>query len=182
MIKRGMQEDKELMQECTERLVQRFGDWVRKVIFFGSRAKGLPKPGSDYDLLLVAQERDRDLIDQVYEEALEFLLQYGVEISLKIYDEKAFQKGIASGIPFFMSVKETGDHGRESQGSCGLQSGRIGRRFGHILGRLKDERETGDYDMFSAFEREDARKAIEEAEVFLQEMWRYLTEAHSIQL
>lgn len=108
MIKQGMQEDRELMREFTERLVQRSSGWVQKVIFFGSRARGLPKPGSDYDLLLVVQERDRDLIDQVYEEALEFLLKYRVEISLKIYDEKAFQKGMASGVPFLMSVKETG--------------------------------------------------------------------------
>lgn len=57
----------------------------------------------------------------------------------------------------------------------------MGRRFGRILSRLKDERETGDYDVFSAFEREDAQKALEDAEAFLREMRRYLTEAHGIQ-
>lgn len=63
-----------------------------------------------------------------------------------------------------------------------VQSGKIGRRFGRILSRLKDERETGDYDVFSAFEREDTQKALEDAEAFLRKMRRYLTEAHGIQL
>lgn len=31
-----------------------------------------------------------------------------------------------------------------------IRSGRIDRRFGRILSRLKDERENGDYDIFSA--------------------------------
>lgn len=57
-----------------------------------------------------------------------------------------------------------------------VKPGKIARRFSRILGRLKDEREEGDYDLFSTFETEDAAKAIADAEAFLQEMKRYLQE------
>ena len=101
-------EAKEIVAEFVERVTQRFGDRIRQIIFFGSRAAGRPKPGSDYDLLLVVREKDRDLIDQLYDEVLDVLLKYGVDLSLKIYTEKAFQTGLASRVPFLGSVTETG--------------------------------------------------------------------------
>ena len=61
-----------------------------------------------------------------------------------------------------------------------VKPGKIGRRFARILGRLKDEREGGDYDVFSASEREDAEQAVEDAGTFLEEMKRYLGESHGI--
>jgi len=38
------------------------------------------------------------------------------------------------------------------------------KRCGRWLNRLKDERENGDYDIFTSFEYEDAKKNIEEAD------------------
>jgi hypothetical protein len=61
-----------------------------------------------------------------------------------------------------------------------VKPGKIGRRFGRILGRLKDEREGGDYDVFSALEADDAERAVEDADAFLQEMNRHLREAHNL--
>jgi len=55
-----------------------------------------------------------------------------------------------------------------------IKTGRIDRRFGRILSRLKDDRENGDYDVFSDFNFQDAREAIEKAEEFLIEMKKFL--------
>ena len=101
-------EDAEIVTEFAERVTRRFGDWITRIVFFGSRARGCAKPNSDYDLLLVVRNRGPDLIDQLYDEALDFLLQSGVELSLKIYTEEAFQKGLASRNPFLYSVTATG--------------------------------------------------------------------------
>lgn len=106
--RRTLPEAEEVVSAFTKRVTQRFGDWITEVIFFGSRAKGRPSPGSDYDLLLVVRERDRNLIDQLYDEVVEFLLTNGVDLSLKIYTEKAFQTGLTIKNPFLCSVAEAG--------------------------------------------------------------------------
>jgi predicted nucleotidyltransferase len=101
-------EDAEIVTEFAERVTRRCGDWIAQIVFFGSRARGRAKPNSDYDLLLVVRKREPDVIDQLYDEALDFLLQFGVELSLKIYTEETFQKGLASQNPFLHSVTATG--------------------------------------------------------------------------
>ena len=108
MHEQALMEGKEIVTEFVERVSGRFGDWISQVIFFGSRAKGRPKPGSDFDLLLVVREKNRTLLDQLYDEVLEVLLKSGVDLSLKIYTEKAFQAGLARRVPFLCSVTETG--------------------------------------------------------------------------
>lgn len=100
-------EDK-IAADFTESLIRDFESNIRKVILFGSRAKGIAAPYSDYDLLLVLKERDRRLIDQIYDLVTDFLLDYGVDISLKIYSEKDFEKRLLMKIPFIMEVNRTG--------------------------------------------------------------------------
>jgi uncharacterized protein (UPF0332 family) len=62
------------------------------------------------------------------------------------------------------------------------KTGKIDKKFGRWLNRLKDERENGDYDIFTSFDDEDAKVDIEEAERFLEEMKRYLTQNYRIDL
>ena len=61
-----------------------------------------------------------------------------------------------------------------------VKPGKIARRFGRILSKLKDEREGGDYDIFSGLDSDDAERAVRDAEAFLEEMSRYLRETHGI--
>lgn len=55
-----------------------------------------------------------------------------------------------------------------------IKTGKIDKRYAKILDKLKDERENGDYDIITSFDREDAEKDVKEAELFLIEMKRYL--------
>jgi len=61
-----------------------------------------------------------------------------------------------------------------------IKTGKLDKKFGRFLSKLKDERENGDYDIFTSFDYEDAKTDIEEAEEFLKEMKRYLTHHHGI--
>lgn len=63
-----------------------------------------------------------------------------------------------------------------------IKTGKIGRKYGKFLTRLKDERENGDYDIFTNFEENDVKQAIVETEDFLKEMKRYLAEGHNLKL
>lgn len=59
-------------------------------------------------------------------------------------------------------------------------TGKIDKKFGRWLNKLKDERENGDYDIFTSFDIDDARTAIGEAEEFFEEMKRYLSQNYNI--
>lgn len=55
-----------------------------------------------------------------------------------------------------------------------VKTGKFDKRFGRILSNLKDDRENGDYEIFSAIDREVAEEAVQEAEEFLKEARNYL--------
>jgi uncharacterized protein (UPF0332 family) len=61
-----------------------------------------------------------------------------------------------------------------------IKEGKIDKKFGCWLNRLKDERENGDYDIFTSFEPGDATIDIQEAKEFLEEMKKYPADNHGI--
>ena len=46
-----------------------------RLILFGSRARGDSKPSSDYDILVVMPEKDRQVIDALYDATYSFHAQ-----------------------------------------------------------------------------------------------------------
>ena len=62
-----------------------------------------------------------------------------------------------------------------------VKTGKIDKKFSRWLNKLKDERENGDYDIFTSFDSEDARIGIQEAEEFLEEMKKYLTRTQGVE-
>ena len=63
-----------------------------------------------------------------------------------------------------------------------IKTGKIDKKYGRWLNRLKDERENGDYDIFTSFNQEDAQESINEAEEFIEEMTRYLIRNYGFKL
>lgn len=61
-----------------------------------------------------------------------------------------------------------------------IKTGKIDKKYGRWLNRLKDERENGDYDIFTSFDFGDAENDIKEAEKFLEEMKKYLIQQHGM--
>lgn len=47
---------------------------------------------------------------------------------------------------------------------------------------MKDERENGDYDIYTSFDKEDAESAISKADEFLLAMKKYLSETYGLVL
>lgn len=48
-------------------LISRMPEDILRIIFFGSRRRGIFRPDSDIDLLIVIREKKRDVIDKVFE-------------------------------------------------------------------------------------------------------------------
>jgi len=55
-----------------------------------------------------------------------------------------------------------------------VKSGKFSKDLGKYLTNLKDDRESGDYEIFSFIDEETAKTALEEAEKFLKEAESYL--------
>jgi uncharacterized protein (UPF0332 family) len=55
-----------------------------------------------------------------------------------------------------------------------IKEGRFDKKFARILKNLRDDRESGDYEVFSVIDEETAENALKEAEEFLNEAKRYL--------
>ena len=55
-----------------------------------------------------------------------------------------------------------------------VKTGKFEKRFGKYLANLKDDRESGDYEVYSVIDRETAEQAVREAGEFLQATETYL--------
>lgn len=55
-----------------------------------------------------------------------------------------------------------------------VKTGKIDNKFGRYLSNLKDDREKGDYEIYSAIDEESAREAVQEGREFLKEMNKFL--------
>jgi hypothetical protein len=81
---------------------------IQQIILFGSRARGQEKPFSDYDLLLVVQERERDLMDAIHDAVMDALLATGRLVSPKVFRRRDFDRLSAIPTPFFANVRKDG--------------------------------------------------------------------------
>jgi predicted nucleotidyltransferase len=81
---------------------------IRQVILFGSRARGTHRHDSDYDLLLVVDRKEEDLLDVLYEVVMDVLLAHGRLVSLKIFAQQEFDRLQALQTPFMTQVVEEG--------------------------------------------------------------------------
>lgn len=60
-----------------------------------------------------------------------------------------------------------------------VKTGKFTRNTGKYLAKLKDDRESGDYEVFSYIDRETAETAISEAQKFIKEGKAYLRKIRS---
>ena len=84
------------------------GGRVRRVVLFGSRARGDATAESDYDLLVVVDRRDEALIEALYRTVMDVLLHSGKLVSLKVVPEEAFERLRSLRTPFVDNVLRDG--------------------------------------------------------------------------
>lgn len=81
---------------------------IKRIVLFGSRARGTHRPDSDYDLLLVVSKKDEALLDVLYEAVMDILLEHGRLVSLKVFPEQEFARLQALQTPFMEHVNREG--------------------------------------------------------------------------
>lgn len=100
--------EKELLDLFAQELRRRLGDRVRRILLYGSRARGDNAPDSDYDCLVIVDDVSSEVKAAIDETVGEFLYQYDVVFSVLPKREKelhehpynpifiaAFQEGIS---------------------------------------------------------------------------------------
>ncbi len=81
---------------------------IRRIVLFGSRARGTHRPGSDYDLLVVVLQKDEALLNVLYDAVIDVLLEHGRLVSLKVFPEQEFARLQALRTPFMEHVSREG--------------------------------------------------------------------------
>ena len=77
--------------EFAERVRSRLKNHLKKIILLGSRARGNFYDGSDYDILIVIDERKKVYENILLNIGVDFLNKYDILIGDIIYDEKEWE-------------------------------------------------------------------------------------------
>ena len=79
---------KQALDEFVSILKDKYGDRIKKVILFGSYARGEADEESDLDVLVVGDVDFNEVIDLT----VKIMLKHGVLISVIVEDEEEFEK------------------------------------------------------------------------------------------
>lgn len=93
-----------------QKMLQTASVWgqIREMYLFGSRSRDNWRPDSDYDLLIVLDRKEREIISIFYDAVIDILLDTGRLISLKIFTVQEFNRLRAIPTPFMQRVTTEG--------------------------------------------------------------------------
>lgn len=87
------------------RVLEQFRDSIERIILFGSVARNEADEDSDVDLLIVTKEKDISLIRGITDISFDVLLEFGCDISPKVYGLEEVEKQSRIQTPFFWTIK-----------------------------------------------------------------------------
>jgi uncharacterized protein len=101
-----MKNDDRILNEFSAEVHRCFGDRLKNIILFGSRARGDHSLDSDYDCLLIFDNVSPLLIDSIDDITADFLYKYNVLFSAFPVSETNYKKQNFN--PLFMNIRQDG--------------------------------------------------------------------------
>ena len=103
-------EDRKIISEFKRKLPPDLLIHVKKVIAFGSRARGEGTEDSDLDLMVLVDERTEEIEKRLDDIAYEVMWDYDFKpiVSLKVFGETQFRSAVARGFSFYKHVEKEG--------------------------------------------------------------------------
>lgn len=102
--------DKKIISEFKRRLGKDIQGDVKKLIVFGSRARGEAAEDSDIDILAVVTEKRPDIEKKLEDIAYAVMWDYDFKpiISIKMTSESQFNESLARGFSFYRHIEKEG--------------------------------------------------------------------------
>jgi predicted nucleotidyltransferase len=85
---------------------ERLGARVRRIILFGSRARGDARPESDYDVVVVVDRRSPDVREALLDIEVDLLDRHGSLVACLLRDEREW--AASQGLPIGLNVAREG--------------------------------------------------------------------------
>lgn len=95
-----------IAREYSRKVRAALGPRVRDIILFGSRARGDHKEWSDYDVLVIVDKRDREIVKEIRKKAVEILDEHDRLIGNIVYDTEEWER--KKRYPFGMNIQREG--------------------------------------------------------------------------
>lgn len=102
--------DKALIEELKRRLPADVLSHIRRMVMYGSRARGDATEDSDLDLVALVDEKTPELEKALDDIAYEVMWDHDFKpiISLKVFAENRFRKAAAKGFSYYRNVEREG--------------------------------------------------------------------------
>lgn len=100
----------EIMLEFSRGVKKILGSSLKKVILYGSYARGDYNENSDIDIMILTtltEEEIEKVEIKIFDLAFDFLMDYGVDISVVVKNEDHFNYWLGA-LPFYNNVQEEG--------------------------------------------------------------------------
>lgn len=103
-------EDRAVARELKERLLAAGGAHIRKIIVYGSRARGDAGPDSDMDVAVVVDERSPELVRALRDAAYEVMWNRAFVplVMTHVFEEQHFDARFRAGYSFYENVVAEG--------------------------------------------------------------------------
>jgi len=82
----------EITQQFAQLVKQKLQYHIKKIIVFGSYARGDFTEGSDYDVLVIVDQKDKTIQDLVLDASVEIMDRYYALVGSIVWDEKEWQR------------------------------------------------------------------------------------------
>ena len=103
---------KELLHELKNELEKVFGEKLKKVIVYGSYARGESDEGSDLDIMVLVDMNEKEIKnerDKVLDLTVDLTTRYGVVLSI-IENNYDYFYDWAEVLPFFANIEKEGEN------------------------------------------------------------------------
>ncbi|WP_298268307.1 nucleotidyltransferase domain-containing protein [Geobacter sp.] len=102
--------DKALIEELKQRLPVEVKQHIRRMIMYGSRARGDATEDSDLDLVALVDEKTPALEQALDEIAYNVMWDHDFKpiISLKVFSEERFRSAVVKGLSYYRNVEREG--------------------------------------------------------------------------
>lgn len=105
-----MQDKREIILQFSKEIKKIVGVHLKKIILYGSYARGDFREDSDVDIMVLTTLTDEEIEqieNEIYDVAFEYQMQYGIDFSVVIKNEDQFNYWLGA-LPFYDNINREG--------------------------------------------------------------------------